>query len=338
MATKIVTYSPSLTIPLTRACINHCLYCGYWKDGDGLLAVSTVNEIVKRAHQENVSEILILSGEKADQTPGVRGDLDHLGMDSLVSWTKKVCEYLLDEGLLPHVNIGTLDAGSLVQLKEVSASMGLMIEGVNFEVNARIHPGKDLKERIRTIETAGKLRIPFTTGILLGIGENQSDRLTSILAIERIQKEYGHIQEVILQKYVPNGQSRLTSQEISLEEMREIVLFCKIHLPGVSIQIPPNLDPYWEELVSLGADDLGGIGSGKDFVNPESPWPEVDEITQKVARAGGRLRKRLPIYSQFYRAGWYSERVAKVLTHWIEGNNEYSYYSQGGVQGQSPLA
>src|SRR4030067_3582272 len=103
MTTTIVPYSPSLTIPLTRACINHCLYCGYRKEGDGLLALSTIREIVEKAHQEKVSDILILSGEKADQTPKVRGDLDQLGMDSFVSWTKKVCEYLLDEGLLPHV-------------------------------------------------------------------------------------------------------------------------------------------------------------------------------------------------------------------------------------------
>jgi len=116
------------------------------------------------------------------------------------------------------------------------------------------------------------------------------------------------------------------------------VLFCKSHLPDVSIQVPPNLEPYWEGLVSLGVNDLGGIGSGKDFVNPESPWPEIDEMIQKVARAGGRLRKRLPLYPHFYRAGWYSERVAKVLIHWIKGDNEYSYYSQGGIQGQGPLA
>jgi FO synthase subunit 1 len=259
-------------------------------------------------------------------------------MDSFVSWTKEVCEYLLDEGLLPHVNIGTLDGVSLVELKEVSASLGLMMEGTNLDVNMRIHPDKDLQERVRTIETAGRLRIPFTTGILLGVGETQKDRFTSILAIEQLQKKYGHIQEVILQRYIANSESRVIPCEIGLGEMKELVLFCKNHLPDVSIQIPPNLEPYWEELVSLGVNDLGGIGSGKDFVNPECPWPEVDEITQKVARAGGRLRKRLPIYPHFYKAGWYSKRVAKILTRWIEGDNEYSYYSKRGFQGQSPLS
>ncbi|MFB3886255.1 MAG: 7,8-didemethyl-8-hydroxy-5-deazariboflavin synthase subunit CofG [Thermodesulfobacteriota bacterium] len=338
MAVENVTYSPSLTLPLTRACINHCLYCGFRKDGDGLLSRDAIERIVAKAHQENVSEILILSGEKADRTPEVRGDLNRLGRDSLVSWAKEVCGYLLDEGLLPHVNIGTLDTRSLTELKEVSASLGLMMEGTNLDVNMRIHPGKSLQERIRTIETAGRLRIPFTTGILLGVGETQRDRFTSILEIEQIQKQYGHIQEVILQRYIANSESRVIPGEIGLGEMKELVLFCRNHLPDVSIQIPPNLEPYWEELVSLGANDLGGIGRGKDLVNPESPWPEVDEITKKVARAGSMLRKRLPIYPHFYKAGWYSRRVAKVLTRWIEGDDEYNDYSKRGFQRQNPLS
>jgi len=210
-----VTYSPNLTIPLTRSCINQCLYCGYRKEGDGLLPESAIRDVVRRAHQERVSEILILSGEKADNVPEVLRDLTRLGMESLISWTIKICRDVLDEGLLPHVNVGTMDSASLEQLKEVSASMGLMIEGVNPAVNARIHPGKNLQERIRTIETAGQLRIPFTTGILLGVGESQDDRLASILAIEEIQRKYGHIQEVILQRYVANYQSCLEPQEIS---------------------------------------------------------------------------------------------------------------------------
>lgn len=338
MLAEIVTYSPSLTLPLTRACINRCLYCGYRAEGDGLLGLNSFQKIMKKAHQEKVSEILILSGEKADRAPRVRRDLDRLGMDSLVSWAVELCNVILNEGLLPHVNIGTLDVGSLSELREVSASMGLMIEGVNAEVNARINPGKDLRERIRTIEAAGELQIPFTTGILLGVGENQNDRLASVLEIERIQREYGHIQEVILQKYVPNKRSRLALQEVPVEEMKELILFCKVRLPGVSIQVPPNLDSHWEEWMSLGADDLGGIGSAKDFVNPERPWPKIDDIEQKVVRAGRRLRKRLPIYPRFFRAGWYSERVGKVLTEWIEGNHEYSCYTQRSIQGQNSLA
>ena len=138
--------------------MNRCLYCGYWKEDDGLLSMDVIRRVVKKAHAEKVSEMLILSGEKADRTLRVQKDLHSLGMDSFVSWTKNVCEYLLDEGILSHVNIGTLDMDSLEQLREGSASMGLMIEGVNADVNARIHPAKDLKKRMETIELAGRLQ------------------------------------------------------------------------------------------------------------------------------------------------------------------------------------
>jgi len=322
-----VTYSPSLTLPLTRACANHCLYYGCRKDGDGLLPLRAIQGIIEKAHRDGVSEILILSGEKADTLPEVRRDLDLLGMDSFVSWTSRICERLLEENLLPHVNLGTLSLDSLGRLRDVSASMGLMIEGVNPEINARIHPGKDLMERFETIESAGQKEIPFTTGILLGIGEKQEDRLAAISEIERIHGRYGHIQEIILQRYVPNAQSQIPPQEFCLDEMKEIVRFCKARLGDVSIQIPPNLDPHWEELIDLGIDDLGGMGSGKDFVNPGSPWPEIGSIAEKVGGRGLLLKKRLPIYPYFYKPRWYSEKVGRALHHWIEGNDEYRYYS-----------
>jgi len=322
-----VTYSPSMTIPLTRSCVNRCLYCGYRKEGDGLLPERAIRELVDRAHQEGVSEILILSGEKADRTPNVKNDLERLDMDSLVSWAQKVCEDLLKERLLPHVNMGTLDGTSLGQLREVSASMGLMLEGVNLEVNARVHPGKDIRERIKTIEKAGELKIPFTTGILMGLGERQEDRLTGIRVLADIQRRYGHLQEVILQRYVVNHPSQMAAEDISLEEMKALVLLCKRCLPGVSIQVPPNLEPYWESLLAVGVTDLGGMGPGSDLVNPENPWPEVDVIADRVARMGGVLSKRMPIYRQYYEKGWFSKKVSRVLETWIEGDDEYRYYS-----------
>jgi FO synthase subunit 1 len=317
---NIVTYSPSRTLPLTRACINRCLYCGYRKEGEGLLSENALRDIVKRARKEGASEILILSGEKADRTPEVQRDLARLDMSSLVSRAKEVCEEVLEEGLLPHVNVGTLDAESLEQLKSVSASMGLMLEGINPGVNAHIHRGKNIQERIEMIEKAGELKIPFTTGILMGVGERQEDRLGALEVLADIQRKYGHLQEV------------------SFEEMKEIVLFCKTHLSGVSIQVPPNLEPHWEALLASGVNDLGGIGPGADLVNPERPWPEVEVIAGKVARSGGILKKRLPIYLPYYEKGWFSEKLGRVLETWINGNDEYSYYFQRSADGQKALS
>jgi 7,8-didemethyl-8-hydroxy-5-deazariboflavin synthase len=324
---KKITYSPSLTLPLTRACVNRCLYCGYRKEGDGLLSLESMMSMAGKARQDGISEILLLSGEKSDQTPRVRQDLDRWGVDSLVSFAVSLCERLLEENLLPHVNIGPLDSASLERLRNVSASMGLMIEGVNPEVNSRVHPGKSLRERWDTLEFAGRLKIPFTTGILMGVGESQKDRLASILDLKTLQEKYGHLQEIILQRYVPNRQSLLPSLDMSRNEMEPLIRFCKTHLPGVSIQIPPNLDPSWEKCLVWGADDLGGMGGGGDLVNPEHPWPDLTAIAQKVRGAGFTLNKRLPIYRPFYQAGWYSERVGRALRYWIEGRDEYRYYS-----------
>jgi len=323
----IVTYSPSLTVPVTRECINHCVYCGYRRDGDGLLPMDAIKKMVCKARREGVSEVLVMSGEKADKTPRVRKGLDALGMASLVSWVRNICEYLLKENLLPHINMGTLDEASLKRLSDVSASMGLMLEGVNPRVNARVHPGKDIKRRCATMEAAGRLAIPFTTGILMGVGESQNDRLESLSVIKDINEKYGHIQEVILQQYAPNSHSRILPRETSLNDMKELILFCRAYLPGVSVQVPPNLDANWEKLVTLGVDDLGGIGSEGDLINPESPWPDIPTLARVVRGSGGVLKKRLPIYPRFYRLGWYSEKVGKTLLNWIEENNDYRYYS-----------
>jgi 7,8-didemethyl-8-hydroxy-5-deazariboflavin synthase CofG subunit len=333
-----VTYSPSLTLPLTRACINRCLYCGYREEGDGLLPERAIRKLVERAHHEGISEILVLSGEKADRTPKVQRDLERLGMVCLVSWAQKICEDLLKERLLPHVNIGTLEGDSLERLRDVSASMGLMLEGMNPEVNAHVHRGKDIQERIKMIERAGELKIPFTTGILMGVGERQEDRVSALRVLANIQRKSGHLQEVILQRYAVNPQSQIAPQEISFEEMKEIILFCKTHLPGVSIQVPPNLEPYWEALLAVGVNDLGGMGPGLDLVNPESPWPGVEVLADRVARRGGVLKKRLPIYLQYYEKGWFSEKLGRVLETWIEGDDGYSYYSQRSVPGEKTLS
>ena len=338
MASRIITYCPSATLPLTRSCVNRCLYCGYRKDNDGIISFRAIRKIVEKAHQEGILEILVLSGERADEVSCVREDLDRLGMDSFVSWAVSVCEYLLTESLLPHVNIGTLDITSLKRLRNVSASMGLMIEGVNPRVNALIHPGKDLQKRFETLESAGRLKIPFTTGMLMGTGENQQDRIDCIRAIERIHNKYGHIQEIILQKYIPNHRSQLPPKRVSLSEMKELVCFSKYRLPEVSIQIPPNIDQNWTKLVAFGVDDLGGIGNGVDVINPGNPWPDINTLEQDAVEAGAILKKRLSIYHRFYRLGWYAERIENVLTGLIEGKDEYAYYSQRGGSRQRSLS
>lgn len=325
---KVATYSPSITIALTRACANRCRYCGFREDGDGLLPFAGIQTIAIRARNKGMSEVLLMSGENADSVPPIKESLKSLGLVSMVAWTRKAAEYLLSLNLLPHINIGVLSFTGLQDLKGVSASMGLMMEGDYGSLGAAVHPQKNFAHRLQNLAWAGQLRIPFTTGILVGLGETQKDRLRSIQAIADCGKIYGHIQEIILQNYVPNRRSPLPAHKISPGELKELIDLAREILPEVSLQNPPNLSSSWADLLALGFDDLGGISNETDLVNREYPWPSIETITEILKQKKYRLRKRLPIYPKYYRQGWFSPEVGRVIEKWIQSNHEYQYYTQ----------
>lgn len=325
---RSITYSPSMTIALTRACANRCLYCGFWEEGANLLPFEEIEKIALLARNLDVSEVLLIAGEKSDRVPSVKGALRSLGFGSITRWAKKVCEYLLGMDLLPHVNIGVLDFADLKALKEVSASIGLMMEGDYGTIGSRVHPQKSFSDRMDNLKWAGQLKIPFTTGILMGLGETQEDRLRSIEAIADGCKTYGHVQEIILQKYIPNKRSLVPPDEISRRDLKEIVAFCREIIPDVPLQIPVNLNAEWHELLSLGFDDLGGISLNGDVVNQDSPWPSIEKVGAVLKESDCRLRKRLPLYPKYFKQGWYSSRVGEVICRWISNEDEYGYYTE----------
>jgi 7,8-didemethyl-8-hydroxy-5-deazariboflavin synthase CofG subunit len=325
---RVVTYSPSMTIALTRACANRCLYCGFREEGAGLLPLEEIERIALQACNLHVSEVLVMAGENADNVPSIKEALCSLGIRSMTQWAKKVCEFLLGRELLPHVNIGTLDYEDLKELKRVSASMGLMMEGDYGAFGSRVHPQKNFSNRIRNLKWAGQLKIPFTTGILMGLGEAQKERIRSIEAIADVANTYGHVQEIILQNYIQNNGSLIPAKEISRRELKEIVGLCKEIIPDVHLQIPVNLNTKWHELLSLGFDDLGGISLNGDVVNPDSPWPPVEKVNAILKKRHYHLRKRLPLYPKYFKQGWYSGRVGKVIGRWISNEDDYRYYAE----------
>jgi len=270
------------------------------------------------AQTKKATEVLLISGEKADTLPLVRKDLAEAGFSSVIKFTEAICRYFLKSNLLPHINIGLLSMEDLWLLKFCSASMGLMMEGDYGLLSRRVQPQKIFKDRLNHLELAGRLKIPFTTGLLLGIGESRKDRLRSIEAIADIQACYGHIQEIILQPYKPNGSSSLSAQSISLKEYAELVKVCKQTMPGVHLQVPPNLANNWSDLLEIGFDDLGGIGFDEDLVNPGYPWPSIDSLKNKMKENGYVLKKRLPIYPEFIKKSWYSDEVGSVIGYWMK--------------------
>jgi len=224
-----------------------------------------------------------------------------------------MCRLSISMGLLPHCNPGILERRELEKLKPYNASMGLMLETVG-DIDAHSGcPGKVPAARIKTIESAGELEIPFTTGILIGIGETWEDRVRSIQTIKNIHEKFGHIQEVIIQNFHPKQGTRMAScSSPGIKEMMETVHMARQILPGdIAIQVAPNLiNP--KELIKCGASDLGGISPETiDYINPECSWPSIIELEAMV---GVPLRERLPIYPQYVKKGWYSSEIAPLIS------------------------
>ncbi len=326
-AKRVVTYSPSFTLPLTHACANRCLYCGFRKPDAGLMAMEEVAAGLDRARERQCSEVLIISGERVNDLPLIHEELRTLGLKNFGEYVLAVSRDILKRGLLPHTNIGILEYSELARLREVNASLGLMLENSDREWGKKTHPQKDIAKRIETIKNAGRLKIPFTTGILVGLGESRASRWASLSVIAELHREYGHIQEVILQNYVPNEQSALSVFPLSIEEWKDLILFCRREMPGVKIQIPPNLNLGWIDLISFGADDLGGISADQDFVNPKNPWKEMAVYARELSKQSISLIPRLPIYPEFYRQGWYADGIKGALARWVE-RDEFRYYLQ----------
>lgn len=300
-----ITYSPAHTVVPTYECFNRCSYCNFRSDpGKGnLLTDSELQSIFQSLDQKRVSEVLVLSGEV------------HWASPQRSEWFTKiqqVCELAIACGFLPHTNVGPLSRKEMRQLRQVNVSLGLMLEQLNSKFMDTVHkhaPSKEPQLRLQQLQWAGELKIPFTTGLLLGIGETESDREDSLKAIAQVQSRWGHIQEVILQPHsLGTNQAESDLPNFDLQKLPSIIAQAKKILPEeVAIQIPPNLvsDPNCLlACLAAGATDLGGI-SPIDEVNPDYPHPTYESLAAILEPAGWRLQPRLPVYPQYY--SWLSQ-------------------------------
>jgi 7,8-didemethyl-8-hydroxy-5-deazariboflavin synthase CofG subunit len=311
-----ITYSRKVFLPLTNLCRDYCGYCTFRRDpGDPGAHTMTPEEVlaVARAGEKlGCTEALFSLGDKPELLfPEMRETLRRLGYKSTLHYLEAMCELVLRETtLLPHPNPGLLSAEWIARLAAVSPSMGLMLETTNASLLARsaAHdnaPDKAPAKRLRTIEEAGKQNVPFTTGLLIGIGESLEDRVDTLLAIRDLHERYGHIQEVIVQNFrVKPAIPMAHWAEPSRGEMLRAVAVARLLLPGVNIQAPPNLSaPYYEDLVDAGINDWGGISPlTPDFINPEKPWPHLEQLRLRTEAKGFALQQRLPIYPEFISA------------------------------------
>jgi FO synthase subunit 1 len=269
--------------------------------------------ILENGIKAGCTEALFTFGEYAEEVPGYGKWLKKLGYSSTLEYLLFLCETAIDIGILPHMNAGIMTRPELEALKPLNASMGLMLESTATLDAHKDCPGKIPERRLDTIREAGKLQIPFTTGLLVGIGEKREDRIKSLEAISDLHREYGHIQEVIIQNFAPKpGTPMENSPEPAVEEMIDTVFLARqILQPDVAVQVAPNLiDP--KALIAKGATDLGGISPLTiDWINPEADWPDIKDLQDKLGDI--LLRERLPIYPQYVKRGWYSDRIGDLI-------------------------
>lgn len=306
---QIITYSPAYTLVPTYECFNRCSYCNFRVDvgKDAWLTISAAKDRLNRLPSAQIGEILILSGEV------------HPASSQRASWFMRIyrlCKLAFSLGFLPHTNVGPLSWQEMEQLKRVNVSMGLMLEQVNPKFLTTVHqysPSKQPKLRLQQLEWAGKLKIPFTTGLLLGIGETQADRQETLEAIAKIQQKWGNIQEVILQPHSLGTRQELHTPNFTPQLLIETIAQARSILPdSIAIQIPPNLvaPQFLLDCLAAGVSDLGGI-SPKDEVNPDYPHLTSNNLRAILEPAGWRLTPRLPVYRQYY--SWLSPALRNAV-------------------------
>ena len=348
-AVRRVTFSRNYTLSLSRTCRCYCKYCAFATHRAHLYSPDEVEQRLDEALRRNAKELLVLTGEAPEVNAEVAARLVEYGHEDFVSYVIWACEQALERGMLPHTNLGVVSREDLGRLREVTASQGLMLESVVPDLV--VHQGSPTKHperRLETIRAAGELRIPFTSGILVGIGESPADRIAALEALAEVHADYGHLQEVILQNFVPHPKyygrevaeiAEVASRErwegdgsplgdeapmpewasdVTLEDMRELVSAASELMPDVGVQIPPNLSDWWMDLVEAGATDLGGLSANGDHISPEQAFPSPHQVRKTLQPRGYALTERLCAYPQYLDPEWIEQGVLDVvkLKYW----------------------
>ena len=320
----LVTYSPKVFIPLTTLCRDVCGYCTFARPprrGErAFMPLDDVLAIARAGAAAGCHEALFTLGDKPELRYRVaREELAALGCETTLEYLARAAKAVLDEtGLLPHLNPGVMTRADLAALRDVSASMGIMLETASTRLSGRgmphwASPDKEPAARLETIGLAGELRIPFTSGILIGIGETREERIEALLALRALHEEHGQLQEVIVQNFRAKPGTRMAdAPEPSLEDHLWTIAVARILLPrDVSVQAPPNLAfDEFPRLLDAGIDDWGGVSPVTiDHVNPEAPWPQVERLREATRSRGLELAARLPVYPRYLDSEWVSPKV-----------------------------
>ena len=310
---QTVTFSKKAFFNIINLCKDTCSYCTYKAEpGEkklSLMSKQQITELLQLAKKYNCVEALFVTGEQPEKKyPEAREWLKENGFNSTSEYLIHASELALEIGLFPHTNAGNLNFNEMRELKKTNVSMGIMLENVSERLTEKGMPhylaaSKRPKTRLEVLENAGKLKIPMTTGILVGIGETVEEIINSIFAIKKLDQKYGNIQEVILQNFQPKPDTIMKNVPSANENyFKKVVALSRIIMPETNIQIPPNLSPKsYQSFLSVGINDWGGISPlTPDFVNPEFSWPEINKVEENSKKAGFELKCRFPTYPEFF--------------------------------------
>lgn len=314
----VVTYSRKVFINLVNLCRDTCTYCTYKKEpGESVLSMMSPQQVLAIAEagkKLRCTEALFVTGERPEQKyEQARSWLTTLGHSSTVEYIQEMSELVLSKtGLLPHTNAGSLTKKEMTMLQDTNVSLGVMLETSSERLMGKGMPhegapSKNPKVRVKTLESAGELKMPMTTGILVGIGETPDELVDSLFVIRQLHEKYGHIQEVIIQNFAPKPDTGMAqAPPASSEYFLRAVAMARLVMPDMNIQVPPNLNPdIFGRYIDAGINDWGGISPVTiDHVNPEFPWPSIQSVQKVTESRGHKLRARLPIYPEFLKGGF----------------------------------
>ncbi len=330
---RTVTYSRKVFIPLTTLCFDTCTYCTFAKPpgaGGEYLEPEDVMAVARAGQRERCTEALFTLGDRPeDRWPQARNWLDDHGHESTLDYVRAMSEAVVAEtSLFPHANPGLMDEATVRALRPSNPSMGLMLENISPRL---MEPGmphfncpdKEPGRRVATIEAAGVAKVPFTSGVLIGIGETPAEVVASLFALADLQKRWGCLQEVIVQNFRAKADTPMRrSPEPTAQYFARVVAVARWILgPEMNVQVPPNLSERYEVYLDAGINDWGGVSPLTiDWVNPEQPWPHLEELRNRTAAAGFDLKPRLPVYPEFISEEWIDPTLLLAVREAADGD------------------
>jgi 7,8-didemethyl-8-hydroxy-5-deazariboflavin synthase CofG subunit len=325
---SIVTYSRKVFIPLTNLCRDTCSYCTYKKEPSDpsatMMKPEQVLDLAEKGRKAKCTEALFMTGERPEQKyDEAKRWLKSMGYATTTEYIIHMSELVLKKtGLLPHTNPGNMTRDEMIQLKHVNPSLGMMLENVSERLCSHgmpheLAPSKHPRIRLKTLEMAGELKIPFTTGLLVGIGETSEELVDSLFAIKQLHEKYRHIQEIIIQNFSPKPDTPMGFFPTpAVNYMLRTIAIARIIMPEMNIQVPPNLNPdHYSKYLNAGINDWGGISPVTiDHVNPEFPWPRIDDVKHASEKKGFKFRARLPVYPEYIqKEGFLSDQIIEYV-------------------------